>query len=313
MSPSGVAGVARSRLNPTAWSLSTKLVATVVGLFLAITVATSALMVLLLQGFLTDQLDHDVQAISQRAVGGPGPIGDGSRRPGGAPPGGGGGSLSLVLADGQAVTSYYDKADTSGTLSAAQIADLNNASIGPRPKTVEVESLGSYRVVAAIDRNGRTVISGLPTESVTETVAQVITLVTGGTIVGFALVSAGGLWLVRRNLAPLQRVAHTATHVARLKLDEGDVALAERIPEADTDPRTEVGQVGLALNNMLDNVEGALQARHDSEQRVRQFVADASHELRTPLASIRGYAELSRREREPVPASVTHALTRVES
>jgi two-component system OmpR family sensor kinase len=64
---------------------------------------------------------------------------------------------------------------------------------------------------------------------------------------------------------------------------------------------------------MLDNVEGALQARHDSEQRVRQFVADASHELRTPLASIRGYAELSRREREPVPASVSHALSRVES
>ena len=47
--------------------------------------------------------------------------------------------------------------------------------------------------------------------------------------------------------------------------------------------------------------------------RVRQFVADASHELRTPLASIRGYAELSRREREPVPPSVTHALGRVES
>ena len=64
---------------------------------------------------------------------------------------------------------------------------------------------------------------------------------------------------------------------------------------------------------MLDNVEGALQSRHESEQRVRQFVADASHELRTPLASIRGYAELSRREREPVPASVTHALSRVES
>jgi two-component system OmpR family sensor kinase len=91
------------------------------------------------------------------------------------------------------------------------------------------------------------------------------------------------------------------------------VALAQRVPDQDTDPRTEVGQVGLALNSMLDNVEGALQARHESEQRVRQFVADASHELRTPLASIRGYAELSRREHDPVPATVTHALSRVES
>ncbi len=178
---------------------------------------------------------------------------------------------------------------------------------------VDVEGLGDYLTVSARSRDGQTYISGLPTAGVTETVSQVVTLITGGTIVGFILVTAGGLWLVRRNLAPLQRVAHTATHVSNLKLDSGDVALAERIPSADTDPRTEVGQVGLALNNMLDNVEGALRSRHESELRVRQFVADASHELRTPLASIRGYAELSRREREPVPASVTHALSRVES
>ena len=63
----------------------------------------------------------------------------------------------------------------------------------------------------------------------------------------------------------------------------------------DADPRTEVGQVGVALNRMLDNVGAALDARQDSETRLRQFVADASHELRTPLAAIRGYAELTRR------------------
>jgi two-component system OmpR family sensor kinase len=157
------------------------------------------------------------------------------------------------------------------------------------------------------------VISGLPLSTVTDTEGAAVSLVTGGTIVGLVAVGAGGLWLVRRNLAPLQRVAHTATRVSRLRLESGDVALAERVDDRDTDPRTEVGQVGIALNAMLDNVEGALRARHESEQRVRQFVADASHELRTPLASIRGYAELSRREREPVPAAVTHALARVES
>jgi two-component system OmpR family sensor kinase len=108
-------------------------------------------------------------------------------------------------------------------------------------------------------------------------------------------------------------VTGTARKVSQLKLDSGAVALAARVPEEDADPHTEVGQVGLALNNLLDNVESALQSRHESEQRVRQFVADASHELRTPLASIRGYAELSRRESEPVPESVTHAMARVES
>ena len=108
-------------------------------------------------------------------------------------------------------------------------------------------------------------------------------------------------------------MAATARQVSTLQLDSGDVALAVRVPDRDADGRTEVGQVGLAINTMLDDVESALRARQDSEMRVRQFVADASHELRTPLASIRGYAELTRREDDPVPPTVTHAIGRVES
>lgn len=74
-----------------------------------------------------------------------------------------------------------------------------------------------------------------------------------------------------------------------------------------------MGQVGSALNRLLDHVGDALEARHASETQVRQFVADASHELRTPLAAIRGYAELSRRSRQPVPDEIAHVLRRVES
>jgi len=135
----------------------------------------------------------------------------------------------------------------------------------------------------------------------------------GKPVPGLVIVGVGGNWLIRRNLAPLVRVADTARQVSDLKLDSGAVRLPARVAAADADPHTEVGQVGHALNTMLDNVEDALKTRQASETRVRQFVADASHELRTPLASIRGYAELSRREPDPVPASVTHALSRVES
>jgi two-component system sensor histidine kinase MprB len=53
-----------------------------------------------------------------------------------------------------------------------------------------------------------------------------------------------------------------------------------------------VGSVGHALNQMLDNVSNALQARQESEMKVRQFVADASHELRTPLTSLRTNVEV---------------------
>jgi two-component system, OmpR family, sensor kinase len=309
------AGAARSTLSARTWSLRTKLVATVIGLFLAVTLATASLTVLLLRNYLLDQLDRDVQATLVRAGGqqhGQGRKDDGDGGPSGPLPGGRGESLLLILKDGATVTNRVEQGQTTAALTTAQVDALNSADLTSTPRTLDVKGLGDYRV-AATANNGQTVITGLPTGGVTQTVNQVITLVTGSSIVGFVLVGAGGLWLVRRNLAPLERVAHTATQVSRRRLGSGDVALAERLPEADTDPRTEVGQVGRALNDLLDNVEGALHSRHDSEQRVRQFVADASHELRTPLASIRGYAELSRREREPVPPSVTHALSRVES
>ena len=123
-------------------------------------------------------------------------------------------------------------------------------------------------------------------------------------VTGAGLIAAGlaGAALVGVALRPLRRVAATATRVSELPLHSGEVALHERVPDAEADPRTEVGQVGAALNRMLGHVGSALAARQESETRVRQFVADASHELRTPLASIRGYAELTRRGREDVGA-----------
>ena len=69
----------------------------------------------------------------------------------------------------------------------------------------------------------------------------------------------------------------------------------------DQDPATEVGQLGRSLNTMLAQIESSFDARtrseaaaRRSEQRMRQFVADASHELRTPLTAMRGYAEYYR-------------------
>jgi two-component system, OmpR family, sensor kinase len=120
----------------------------------------------------------------------------------------------------------------------------------------------------------------------------------------------GTLW-VRFSLRPLRRVATTASQVAELPLESGEVSLPAGVP--DTDPNTETGQVGIAFNRMLGHVETALRRRASSESRLRRFAADASHELRTPLAAIRGYAELALRHPGDSPEAVTHALDRVLS
>ena len=109
---------------------------------------------------------------------------------------------------------------------------------------------------------------------------------------------------MRRELRPLRAIATTAGAIA-----EGD--LSQRI--ADTNPRTEVGQLGTALNEMLQQIEGAFTARTASETRLRRFVADASHELRTPLTSIRGYAELFRRGAAQRPEDLAKSMSRIES
>jgi len=98
--------------------------------------------------------------------------------------------------------------------------------------------------------------------------------------------------VVRSNLRPLVDIEETAGEIA-------DGHLNRRVPERD--PRTEIGRLGRSLNLMLSQIETAFHAReeseaaaHQSEERMRRFIADASHELRTPLTAIRGFAEYYR-------------------
>ena len=321
--------------NPSRWTLRTQLVVSLIALFLITTAAVGSLTVVALRNTLMNQVDQQLTSSAQMLANGPG-----DRMGPGASPGNGG-SLRVDLGPNDTVVSEYDY--ETGTqvprayvtrlggqniaLTSQQVSQLRSAGIGSTPTTISLGDLGRYRVVAVQNeqsvRTGtslsdRTVVQvssviGVPVDWVTSTVARTalaIALLSGA---GVLLVAAGVAWIVRRTLQPLRRVAATATRVSHLPLSEGTVEMSDRVAEADTDPGTEVGQVGLALNEMLDHVDHALNARYASELQVRQFVADASHELRTPLASIRGYAELSRREKEPVPQTVSHALGRIES
>ena len=325
---------ARGRVRPlSTWTLRAKLVASMLVLFTLISLLTGAFTVVALNRQLIGQVDDQLSSSLGQFINGR-PLGDGL---GGDPVGGDGGAGPRGPGD-EGLIAFYPSAPTTdvpraaGTassnghqrqsLSTDQLTQLSAVGLGPQPSTVQLEGVGPYRLVATQStlvnrqtgaRTPGTFVVGLPISQQQRTIQQ-MALVAAMTVgAGVILVALIGTWLVRRNLEPLSRLAATATKVSRMPLDTGKVALAERVDPVDTDTRTEVGQVGAAFNEMLDHVDEALNARHQSEQRVRQFVADASHELRTPLASIKGYAEISRREPNPVPKSVTHAMGRIES
>jgi len=113
----------------------------------------------------------------------------------------------------------------------------------------------------------------------------------------------GGRWLISRGLAPLDRMASTADMIT----SRGD--LTARMP--DPGDHAEAGRLAAAINTMLDRIQQAFGARWASEQKVRQFAADASHELRTPLTTIRGYAELYR-QGALGPDRLPNAMRRIE-
>ena len=119
-----------------------------------------------------------------------------------------------------------------------------------------------------------------------------------------ALALAGGAWMVRVGLRPLEAMADTADEIAAGRLDRRVDA---------SEGTTEVGRLGTALNSMLGRIEAAFSQKEASEARLRRFVADASHELRTPLTSIRGYAELFRRGADRRPDDLAKVMTRIEA
>jgi two-component system OmpR family sensor kinase len=283
-------------------TLTARLVVTAVGLLALTSILVALATTLAMRTYLNDQLDDDVLASIGRAEG-PGPGGPG--RPdmltiGNQPPG------TLVADSDEAIVLGNRRGDYD-ELSQEAVEEAGEVPVDGRAHTIQGD-FGRYRVTAVNTDQGLLVI-GLPTGDVDDAVSSLVAAEAAFVLLGIAAAAAAGTFVVRRQLSPLREVAATAHAVAELPLSEGAIDLTARVPDRLTDERNEVGQVGSALNTLLDHVETSLAARHRSEQQVRQFVADASHELRTPLATIAGYTELARRQ----PAATATALDKVES
>ncbi|MFE2033782.1 sensor histidine kinase [Streptomyces scopuliridis] len=259
--------------------------------------------------------------------------GDGDRLPSGLPEvkdplkivtGGGApvGTVGVEVTDGGAVgrglmSALQKNENTWPPIAETPLSEAQKAAIAAVPRdeaahTVTLPEGVDYRVQYVVGVNGAYLV-GIPAVQVQESLNTLVLVEVCVTVAGLIAAGIAGSALVGVALRPLRRVATTATRVSELPLHSGEVAPLVRLPAAEADPRTEVGQVGAALNRMLGHVGSALAARQESETRVRQFVADAGHELRTPLASIRGYAELTRRGREETGPDTRRALGRIEA
>lgn len=324
---------------PRTWSLRARLVVTQVALLAVVCASIGVATEFALQRFLMNQLDDQLIEAGRRSAaifelpppppGTPPPPGmhrhhrfpfDPEDGPGPGflnAPGQAARTVGAVVApnrpvDAGVITADGDRVEVSATAA----TQLSQVSATREPETVDLDGLGRYRLIGLHPRHGgpQTIVTGLPTAVVDDTLLWVLGMFCVLAAIALIAATTAGILILRRQLAPLSRVSAAARRVADLELDRGEVELPTPIVPVDpATAHTEVGQLGTSLNRMLDRIASALSARHASETRVRQFVADASHELRTPLAAIRGYTELAQRKHHELPADVAHAMNRVES
>lgn len=120
-------------------------------------------------------------------------------------------------------------------------------------------------------------------ESTTERLVMIESIGIGALLIGLGLVA---WWVIRLGISPMRRMVNASTRIA-----EGDLDV--RLEGASSG--TESAALATSLNTMIGRLTSALAERERSEERLREFVADASHELRTPLTTVLGYAQLFRK------------------
>ncbi|MFJ9706597.1 ATP-binding protein [Streptomyces sp. NPDC101234] len=303
-------------------SLRTRLLVFITAILVCVCAAMALTTVFAQRAYLLGNLDNRVGDAAERGVGGAALHPELTR------------DLTFLNESGQPAGTLAARLDAKGnilsaavvtqdapprSLTTAQTTALKGIAPDGSTHTRTLPGLGTYRVTA-LDASGIRVLAGLPMDDVLDTIGGLVEVEIGVAAVGLTVAGCVCAVVIRRQLRPLGRVAATAVEVSHAPLGRGQVAGLTRVPERDTDPGSEAGQVGAALNRMIDHVEASLAERQRSEEqvrrseeRMRRFLADASHELRTPLASIAGYAELMNRGTDRIEPGLAWRRVNAES
>jgi two-component system, OmpR family, sensor kinase len=295
------------------WTLRTRLVVSMAVLAAIALIVASAAGVLQLRSYLTHQVDQQLTAqasfTGRFQGGGNGPRGQGDLRP----PHGIGPDYRIITfnADGVQQPLTYPDGSPARTQELQAGPELGGWSSVKEhlntetPYTVAGADGAPWRVLVTPRADGSTDVAAISLRDMENTADKLLAIDAIVTIVMLLIIGFAAASVVRIGLRPLTRMEDTAAEIA------GAEDLSIRVE--DVDPHTESGRLGTALNAMLVRIEAALDARTASEQRLRQFLADASHELRTPLTSIQGFAELYRRGGTPAGPVLDEAMGRIES
>ncbi len=282
--------------------LRTQLVLAFTVLLLAVIATVGVVVVQSSQAVLTNQVDEALLGIQQRTgPDHPGPSGPPDR---GDDPSQQEVAHVIAASDGTVLDSgpsgYVDDPDPLPDTAAL----FQNAEYREIVTVGAVDGSLQYRAFYDAHPDGGIEAWGVPLTEVEAAVDRIVRmlLLSGA---GIALIGAtAAWWLVRRGLQPVNQMVETATVIG-----SGD--LSQRVPEAK--PTTELGQLGLALNDMMAQIEDAFAHEAEAQERLKTFVADASHELRTPIAAIQGYAELYRKGALGDQEALDNAMRRVGS
>jgi two-component system OmpR family sensor kinase len=293
-------------------------------LLIAITIALlSVYVVRTTRATLTDQLDTSLLLSSQKIVNQP-PYkkdggGNGNSEGNGGGNGGGDGGQSHYGKDTVAVLRYDSDGNRLGADPSGYYDDPDPLPVVPDITTPESRRLIDEKIITTVSSvdgsmkyrldlcpgpNGQIYAIAMPLDGVDSSVNRILKFTLGGGAVAIAIAAAMSWLLIRNRLKPVDQMIDTAAAIGA-----GNLSL--RAPDAN--PRTELGKLSGALNNMLTQIEQSVDGRIESEQRLRRFVADAAHELRTPLTSLRGYAELHRAGALENDEALANAMRRIDS
>ena len=125
-------------------------------------------------------------------------------------------------------------------------------------------------------------IIGRSTRQIDEALHGLVRTLVIAVPLALAVAAGGGIFLARRALKPVDKIAQTAQEI-----EEND--LSQRI---NVHTKDELGRLAATLNEMIGRLQGAF-------QRQKQFTSDASHELRAPLAVIEAESSLALQKERP--------------